>query len=316
MKKHRLYATIGVVAASILIVAFMPLPYHIGCSLEIQPRDAQWVYAVVPGRMDEKIVKPGDVVSKDMTLCRLTNEDLEREVLDLQGKAAVARVRLLNLEEQRSVEPKAGAEVRPAMENLTTIQNLLNEKQEKLSRLEIRAAKPGTVIPPPPKSNDRLPPGQLAPWSGSPFDAKNAGAHFADGDLICLIGDPQEMEAVLVVDQADIDLVRVGDRLRVKLDAFPLSTLESKVEKIANKDLEASPVSLSIQGGGTLDTRTDSTGAQRPLNPSYQVRSGVLNQDTVQLQMGLRGQGKIAVEWKSLGYRLYRFVIRTFHFNF
>ena len=42
------------------------------------------------------------------------------------------------------------------------------------------------------------------------------------GDMICRVGDPHQVEATLIIDQADIDLVREGHAVRLTLVADPI----------------------------------------------------------------------------------------------
>jgi putative peptide zinc metalloprotease protein len=296
-------------------VLFVPLPYKVRCSLEILPKEAHWIYVVVPGKVVNMPVRPGQHVDANTLLCSLVNEDLQREVVELEGQLAETNAEIDSLIDQRSHDTRIGLQVKPAKERLATVGALLQEKREKLKQLQVVSPIEGTVIPPPMKTQERTPPGQLPAWSGSPFDKKNSGAHFAESDLVCLIGDPQQVEAVLVVDQADIELVRVKQPVYIKLDAYPGHVFSTEVAKIANDKMESSPLSLSIQGGGDLDTRTDATGQHRTLTPSYQVRTDALNQDGLALEMGMRGRGKIATAWQSIGKRVYRYLSRTFHFD-
>ena len=132
--------------------------------------------------------------------------------------------------------------------------------------------------------------------------------------MICRIGDPSDMEAVLIVDQADIDFVQREQKVRVKLEAFPFQTFRSQIEQVAQRIMEATPASLSTQSGGELETKADESGVQRPVSTSYQARAP-LHDPNGFLRIGMRGQAKIAVGWKTIGFRIYRYMARTFHFN-
>ncbi len=316
MKMPRVYATLGVASAAVAAFLFIPLPCRVTCTLELRPSAAESVYVDVPGRvLGEWKVKPGDKVTPGMTLVRLENLDLAREVADLEGQLRGAETGLANLERLRIHDPTAGLQISPQKEQILALRGLLDEKVAELNKLQIEAQVEGVVIPPPTRSNPRAPDGRLPGWTGSPFDPRNAEAAFAEGDLLCLIGQPQVLEAVLVVDQADIDTVRLGEEVRIQLEAYPNQIVRTKVEKIAHDMLEASPPSLSIQHGGELDTRTDATGVARPLNPSYQVRTSAIERDDLFLQVGMRGKAKISTPWKPLGARVYKYLARTFHFE-
>ena len=80
-------------------------------------------------------------------------------------------------------------------------------------------------------------------WEGTPFDERNRGALLTPTDLICQIGDPQQMEAVLIVDQAYIDLVQRRAR-RCGCCSKPTRArpTTAKIEEIADTEVKvASP---------------------------------------------------------------------------
>lgn len=315
VKKPRLYGTIAGVLGVVGLIAFVPLPHHIVCSLEIAPRDAEHVYVEVPGRMSRPLVEVGQTVTAGTTLVKLSNNDMLRELEEMQGQLTEAEIEYENLLELRRVDPSVGVQIRPQGEAIQTLREMLREKRERVAQLEAVAPIDGVVLPPNSKSDRRAPDGRLPGWSGSPFDSKNQGAYFNAGELICLLGDPKKVEGVLVVDQADVDLIRLGDAVEIKLDAYPSLVFETRIKQIANDDLEVSPPSLSIQHGGDLDTRTDESGMQRPLHTSFQARTEPLESSEAPIQLGMRGRAKVATQWQTLGWRLFRFAAKTFHFD-
>ena len=124
----------------------------------------------------------------------------------------------------------------------------------------------------------------------------------------------------MVIDQADIELVRRNTKtgewpeVEIKLEAYPGETIESHIVQISNIELKVTPARLSTQAGGSLDTRTDPSGVQRPMSTSYHARAPLPDAEG-KLRVGLRGYGKIYTGWQTLGSRLYRYVARTFHFQ-
>ncbi len=124
------------------------------------------------------------------------------------------------------------------------------------------------------------------------------------------------MEAVLIIDQSDIEFVKEGDPVEIKLDEFPGDIFpgETTIDTIAHESLKASPRSMSTKAGGEVATITDAGGQERPQSTSYQAR--VFLQDTKgELRISLRGRAKIHTRWQTLGQRLWRFASRTFHFQ-
>jgi putative peptide zinc metalloprotease protein len=128
------------------------------------------------------------------------------------------------------------------------------------------------------------------------------------------VADPQDVQAVLVVDQAYVDLVKEGQPVRVLLESDTRRAYDSHVESIAAIQLEAVSRTSSTQAGGRLETKMDPSGMFKPLSTSYQA-AAPLPELGGTVQVGMQGQARIYTGWQPLGRRLYRFVAKTFHFD-
>jgi putative peptide zinc metalloprotease protein len=156
--------------------------------------------------------------------------------------------------------------------------------------------------------------GRLATWSGSPLDEKNMNATMQATDLLCQIGDPKDLDAVLVIDQSYVDYVREGQAVRVLLEADTQHAYDTKIEKIAENEMKALPPQMSTKAGGRMEAKQDPSGQMRPLTTSYQARAH-LGDVTGIAQVGLQGQARIYTGWQSIRERLYRAFTKTFHFD-
>jgi putative peptide zinc metalloprotease protein len=322
VKRPRLIASVCAAVALVAAIIFLPLPFSVKCTLEVQPKDAAAVYADVPGRLDEIHVKEGERVSQGQPLANLINRDLELAVLKLEGQRKQTLTRLRSLEKERFQDDRASLQVQQLREVLAAVTQQLTEKQQEFERLKITAPVAGVVIPAPVKPAHKEE-GKLPGWSGSPLHPKNVGAAFMASDMLCRIGDPHDLEAVLVVDQGDIEFVDDATRdgrqpeVSIRLDAFPGTTLVGRVVEVAKVDLKVTPANLSSRAGGELDTKMDASGVQRPMSTSFQALVPLGKQGKLEglIRPGLRGRAKIYTRWQSLGKRVYRYVARTFHFE-
>lgn len=122
------------------------------------------------------------------------------------------------------------------------------------------------------------------------------------------------MDAVLIVDQAYIDLIRPDQKVRVLLEAYTRKAYDSRIEEIASTKVQYVPRGMSTQAQGRLETTADATGNFRPLNTSYQARAPLVDLDD-SLQAGMQGQARIKTEWQTTFRRLYRYCAKTFHFD-
>lgn len=316
MKRNRVTATILVTAAIIAVVAFLPLPFHIDCAAEIQPFNASQVFAMVPGRLISWHKKPGANVEQGEIIAELDNTDVRYQQVKFYGELEIAERKLEMLKKQVHGDPQANPMLEMQAEIVRSRKEMVAEAAKRTSMLQVRSPVNGTIIPPPSKPDPKQlsEEEQLPTWTGNPFAEKNQSAYFAESDLLCLVGDPSHMEAVLVVDQSDIDLVDKEDEVDIKIDSARLETFSGIVRQISEMNMKETPENLASQVGGSLDTKTDASGRLRPMNTSYQARVSLENVK-VPLRAGYRGQAKIYVGWRSLGWRLSRFLFKTFRFE-
>ena len=320
VKRPRLYATLGIAAALLAAVLAIPLPHRVYCPVEIEPFKAKPVYIEVPGRLVTLDAAPGKQVTAGEVLARLENLDVQLEVAQLQGRCDELAAKLLALEMQRDTNDPTGKEaemqVKPTDEALASAQAQLKKRTEDLAQLTLVAPCDGTVLPPALVQGAPRAEGILPEWSGTPFDKRNRRAWFAAGQRqpFCYVGDAKQLEATLVIDQADLPLVHKGQDVLLALDALAGKTLRGQIQEVSHTPLKSSSRRLSAKHGGQLDTRTDSTGEEIPVNPSYRARV-LLNDPDGMLLLGMRGEARIHVASETIGARIWRYLTRTFYFK-
>ena len=333
MKRNRVLATTGVVLGAIGLVAFVPFPYHIDCVAEIQPADAFAVRSMVPGRLVSFNKKPGELVQPGEVIAQLENIDLMMQRESYQGEYGLTELKLQMQGQKANRDPNQASAVVSAESQARSAKEHLDIAEEKLKNLLIVSQMPGIIIEPPAKDGGKMAEAtdQLPTWSGSPFEPKNEHAFFAEGDLLCYVGDPATMEAIVIIDQSDMQDLRVelGEQARQKriepdkspqveimLESARLNSLYGRLIEIADSEMKESPQSLASASGGTLDTKMDpKTGKVMPISASYQAKVK-LDEGKIPFRSGYRGQAKIHLKWKTLGWRLYRILSKTFSFEF
>ncbi len=290
------------------------MPHHIDCAFEVQPSQAGTVYAGTPGRI-QWTVEPKDLVQEDDPIAILQNPDLEIRLTELQGEERIAEVQLNNIKYRSRGDRSLNAQIETQQELLESIRSMRSKTEEELARLTVRAKRSGYVIPPPYRAPQDNGDGRLPGWTGSPLEPKNRGAMLTADDVICEIGTSDDLEAVLVVDQGDVRLVREGQAVDLKLDARRLETFTGMITEMSNKPIDSASMSMSSQTGGDLQTEIDpATGQIKPRSISYQARVP-LEIDGILLRPGFRGSAKIHVDPMSLGARLWLLVAKTFNFE-
>jgi putative peptide zinc metalloprotease protein len=315
VKKPRLYATLGVIALVIAAILFVPLPYRIICPLEIKATDAESVYVVVEGDLAEVNVQPGDRVTAGTRLAVLVNQDLDLQIAELTAKRDQLEVQLSVLRQQNVISGTgADNQIGAVDSSLKAVIEQLNLMESDRARLTLIANTPGTVIAAPsemPRPHQDL---KLDTWTGSTMDPKNIGATLPASRLFCQIGDPKQMDAALVIDQGEMDFVRIGQEVEIKLDALPGDTFESTIAEISYEKLLYASKQLSNKAQGEVETTTDETGMERPISTLYQAEAELKDAEGV-IRPGMRGRAKIHAGYQTLGQRFWRFLTRTFNFK-
>ncbi|MEX2140212.1 MAG: efflux RND transporter periplasmic adaptor subunit [Pirellulales bacterium] len=316
VKRPRLFATLVVLAVVAAAILLVPLPYRIICPLEIKASNAESVYVVVEGDLAKVNVKPGDYVAAGQTLAQLVNQDLDLRIAELIAKRDLLVVELSTLREQDRVPGGSGAglQIDSVKDSLEAINKQLELMKADRARLTLVANVGGTVIAAPsemPKPHQDL---QLDSWTGSTMDPKNLGATLPSGRMFCQIGDPTRMDAAMVVEQGEMDFIQPEQVVEIKLDVLPGATFESKINELSYEKLLYAPKRLSNKAEGEIETVTDETGAERPINTLYQAEAWIVD-DAGVVRPGMVGRAKIHAGYQTLGQRFWRFVTRTFNFK-
>jgi putative peptide zinc metalloprotease protein len=316
VKKVRLLATLGVVVLAGAVVFLVPLPHREYCTLQIEPHDATSVRVIVPGRIEEVKVRPGQRVEAGALLVRLSNLDVDQVIAELEGRLAVYRTQHVGLSGQQFRDEAAALQISSIRESIAATEEALRQKKLDRDRLDLVAPMAGVVLPPPEVPRKPVSPdGQLPSWSGTPLEEHNLGTYLTESTLVCMIGNPSDMQADLVLDQSQIDFVASGQEVDIKLDHLPLDLLHGRISRIALEPVKVTPRNLSNKSGGELASKTDEGGVERPWSPSYQALVFPLTGPEDMLRTGLRGRAKIHARWQTIAQRTWRLLGDTFHFR-
>ena len=314
VKSFNMLATAAVAVAVLAGIALIPLPQRVWCATELRPRGEETVDVPVPGRLVSLAAQPGSLVQKGDELARLTNVDLDLEIADLDGKATQFESRLMSLQRERFSDPAAGLEIGTVQESLSSVREQLDRKRKDRQELRLVAPRDGVVLPPPSVKPQPDAGGKLPSWTGNALDDRNLGAMFQEGTVLCMVGDPERFEAVMVVDQTEMEFIADGQRVDLKLDAFPWQTFTGTVDQIAETHIEAGSERLSVKAGGQVPTETDSSGREVPISTSYEALMTLDDAEAVFIP-GMRGTARIQVGSRTVGQWLLRLLWQTFNFR-
>jgi hypothetical protein len=216
---------------------------------------------------------------------------------------------LKNLRGQQGSDPAAAAQIPTAEEALADLETRLKERLQDRDRLTLATPRAGTVLPPH-RQPSKAGAGELPSWTNTPLDPRNRGALLETGTVVCLVGDPDRLEATLVIDQTDSELIRPGQQVQIRFAELQGESLTGTIAAIGELDLKIAPRELVI--AGDLPSRIDESGAPRPLSTSYQARVEFGPSQRLALRNGAIGRAKISVESQSIATRVIRYLRQTF----
>ena len=314
VNKHRLLVTTAFVIALLFVVAFMPLPHCVLTAVMIQPRDAQRVYVNVPGFVRTVSVEEGTPVLLRKELAVLENSDVSLQMVRLTGEHRRLKQQLQNLRRQQGLNDDAAQQIPHTVEALESVENQLKQLRIDEQQLTLRSPTSGIVISPSYISAEQTTNGSLSTSRRTPLDEENRNAWLDTGTLFCIVGDLEKMEAVLVVDQTEIEFIRRDQLVEINLDEYPGEIWTGRIHEIATIDLQVAPRALSQKAGGGLSTETDEAGAERPSSVTYQARVELANSDE-RLLPGFRGRAKVHVGSRTFGAAVLRYLAETIRFS-
>jgi putative peptide zinc metalloprotease protein len=304
------FGLIGLIVAAVLCV---PLPYYVGATFEVQPRDAASVYIEVPGELKAIHIKSGHIVAGDV-IAELADPELRLMAQRLQSQRADLAARIDSIRQRAHTDDAALLDLAHTEEALVALNKQIKRLEEDVAKLTIRAPEAGIIVPPPSRplqERDRL---QLASWSGRPLEMRNVGAFLEPSTLVCKIAQPSKLEAILAVEQEELDFVRRGQPVDLLLASHPGQRLPGKIDHIAEQNMEVAPTRLAAGAGGQLATEADKSGVHRPLSVVYQANVPLDDADGI-LIAGATGLARIHAGYQPLYQRLWRAACRTFHFQ-
>jgi putative peptide zinc metalloprotease protein len=304
---------LGILAAIAAAVLAIPLPYHVVCSLEVQPRGATSVYVDVPGQVREIHARFGPV-SAGQPIVRL--DDIEARLAEqrLAAQRDELAARIESIRQRAHSDDGALLELAQNEQALSAIDTQLAKRRQELARLLIVAPVAGQLIPAPGRAEETTDRTRLVNWSGRPLELRNVGAYLEASTLIGRIAQPGELEAILAIPQGEMDFVRAGQSARLFLNQLPGEHISGRIEHVAEQEMQAASARLTARGGGELATRTSADGIERPIDVVYQA-SVPLDDASGRILAGATGKAKIHAGYQTLAARAWRSLCRTFRFE-
>ncbi len=292
-------ATFAVVTVALIIgILLIPTPLRVQGTLVLTAARPAEIYAQVPGRLETLNVMDGDYVKEGTILATLSNPEKQIELEQLVEQHDTNYVKALWYGTTSDLSSQALKKKHQQMEQ--QLEAPMSKVSDQIGKLILVAPRDGQAMGVPKR--------------------ETIGQYVKPGKPFMEIGDPHKLEAHLLLDQSDVDLIRSADgkdrpTAWMKIYGISETTWKSYVAETANRSREEIPPELSNVAGGEIATKQDpKTGQAVPLTAVFEVIIPIDNPDLL-LQPGLRGFAKIDGGHSTLAWWFWRLLAKTFHFS-
>ena len=295
VKKARAAAFAAAFAAVVALILLIPTPLRVQGTLVLSPAQPIQIYSEVEGQLVDMPYRDGAWVKEGEVVAKLINREKQKELIQRQSEHDVYARKALWYNQSTENEGRALAQQNAHMAD--ELEPSLAKISEQLGKLVLVAPKDGQVI-------------------GLP-DPETLGQWVKPGKPFCEVADPHHMEAHLIIDQSDIDLIHLDGKVNawVKVYGRSEATIKSQVAQIAKRNREEIPAELSNTAGGEIAAKPDpKTGQIKPQSTVYEVVIPVDNPN-LEFHPGQRGFAKIDAGTHTFGWWLWRLLTKTFHFT-
>ena len=311
LKWHRTLVMSLLTLTVAMVLLAIPFPYRVTAPVLLKPASGRDVYATIPGRLVEAVPE-GTQVEANQIVARLVNLDVDSQIKHLRGDRDQQRSVVHSLQAQRSDDTLARKLLPAAKKALADLESRLEMRERDRDYLLLRAPIPGTILSPPRQSAESDDQEELPHWSGTPLEPHNLGSFIDTGTHCFTVGNPEKLEAFLIVEQANLPMVSQGQQVRMVFDSAPGKILSGQILELSRTEVQAVPRELG--DGQNIAIRADPQGRVRPTAVSYEARVE-LDRPHPTLLTGSRGNARIITQPRSLAWRLTRWIAATFRFE-
>ena len=250
-------------AIGIILLIVVPWPLRVSTDATMVPAERRMVSAIDGGVVQHVFVHEGDLVQAGQVLAQL--DDGEDRVKLAQAEAALAQSRRELAEAEFHNDPSAAgqAKIRADLH-----QAEVQLEQQRVSESELRSPIAGIVV--------------------TPKVEEKTGSMVKPGDSFAEIVGQDRMAAEMSVPEMDLELVRPGNTVAMKLNAFPTDTFHGTVERLGAQ-------TQAVEGDQYFLVRAVFN------NPRGMARDGMVGRARIHTTGGWFQSG-----WYPVGYTLLR----------
>lgn len=345
--KPKRFAVVTLIAAVILGAVFgTPWPHRVRGRAIVLPERMETVYAREPGVLREILVEAGQWVEAGQVVARLENLGLAEEIAETERDWQAARVKRAFLAQASATSIAKRLEYIQPLASLDAeilkYERVLATLRVRSDLLELKAPIAGYVVAPP--FREQVPGEQETPLvdrlpllTGGQYELL-----LPAGQRFCEIADWSQWQAVVLLTETNVDWVRPGQAIKVKLHAFPGEVVDSTIKVVGVSDRliqrqkrgdtpesmqarirvpdllaelvpQADQSSIQYLAKADLPARSspDTTRARTSVSPTEKTTTAS-SFPRPEYFIGMDGQARIHIGYRNLGARIWRWFNETF----
>jgi putative peptide zinc metalloprotease protein len=325
LRKGRLALVTSLGLAAVVALLAVPVNYRVSAPLVLLPQDAARVFATTEGTL-ASVLPANRKVTKGEVIGQLKNMETEIELARLEGEQRLRKLRVEHLEKLRGVDREANDQLPTARAALADSERRLAERRSDIKRLTLVAPADGVIIPAPRTTITQTSAGKLPTWSGSLLEPMSTGAYVEPGMLVCMVGDPRRLSAVLLVNDTDVKRLQPGQTARLRIEQLPGQIIDGKIVEVSrhdvreSDDVDAARANLAPLMAGMIPPGQSGAIYEARVELSLEPGAGSRQSERISslpapsstLIIGGRGEAKVLTERITLARRLMRYLAQTF----
>lgn len=305
----RVGAGVGFLGVALLLILATPIPWYVLGDAVLEPADQQTIVASIPGRLVDR-KDSGTVVTTGEVVAKLDNREILVDIARMDSEVKFLQQHLAALYLRRNDDPRAAEQIPRAQASLDDHRSRLNHLLEEKQRLQISASESAVVYPAPFRT-EQFDRDELSHWTGTALDPVNRDAWIAAGDAVCQIGNADQLEAVAIVAQDDLEAVAVGQRADVLLKSSGV-TVQGEITRISFLHVDTTTENVAAL---TLPRTNDFGGRSKIRGNWYEVRIRCLSSVPAGTKIRARGKARIHIGSRTVGSWIGTQFFKTFRWN-
>lgn len=310
VRRSRAIIGLCVTSSLLLLGLFVPFPYSVTAPFTLTPGVSLPVFALEDGEITARLSE-GDPVRQGDVIAILNNPGLQSSLAHSHGEFNIAKVRANALSTQRSASSQAARSLPLAEKAVQSREAKLVSLLMKVDNLTIVSPIDGTIFPA--RNRPRPQAGSLegSGWFGQPLNPETQSAWMTRQTLLCWVGSEEDLRAICLLPQEDIDLIGHDAAVTLIFASMPAATIEGRV--CQRKTIPETTVDRELIANRMISVSPESG---QPKETFFGVAVSV-NFESSEVIPSLYSSGHARIECApvSLAGRAWRFICHTFTFQ-